>query len=183
MPYDPETSEFVAAEDGSCHNCELLEARLASATMAMNDLQSELIRVLRREKLLEAKLKRQQTESSEGKAARALFRYWVERLGKNRKTCKFGDKRRDAVVARLRDGYTPAYIARAIDGLAEYSYTNAKGVTFDDLELVCRNEVKLERYYRQAEANDAPTLLSEMWLAEFDHTEVADPWTGQDVEE
>src|SRR5690606_31469331 len=114
---------------------------------------------------------RQRDESPEGRVAKALFRYWCARLGKDPKRSKFGEKRKKVVVARLRDGYDPSYIARAIDGLAVGAYTNPEtGVRYDDLELVCRHEVNLERFHRIAEAVNAPTLVNEAWRKEFDPT-------------
>jgi hypothetical protein len=41
-------------------------------------------------------------------------------------------------------------------------------VRYDDLELICRDETKLERFHDLAERVNAPTLISSVWLAEFE---------------
>lgn len=49
-----------------------------------------------------------------------------------------------------------------------------KNVTrYDDLELICRDETKLERFHELAERVNAPTLVGPAWLSEFEgkHTE------------
>ena len=92
--------------------------------------------------------------------ATAISLYYIERLKKG-KGWKFGEKRRKAVVARIKEGYEPEFICRAIDGIAIGANQNRDtGVRYDDLELVCRDEVYLDRFHELAERNNAPTLLT-----------------------
>jgi len=168
--FDPDTGEVRDASptEGECPRCLAHQARAEAIEADLHNVQKELLRVLRSHRALEAELRRQRQESPEGRVARVIFRYWCARLGKNPRRVKFGPKRERAVVGRLRDPYEPSYIARAIDGLAVGAYTNPEtGVRYDDLELVCRNEVNLERYHAIAEATGAPTLISGAWLREF----------------
>jgi hypothetical protein len=135
--------------------------------------------------------------------AKALGRYWITRLDKSKRT-KVKDKRLKAVIDRIRDGYDPSYIARAIDGAAECASTDSREterlalirvmqeairrldeddgkelrdiyreamqnvVRYDDLELICRDETKLERFYDLAERVHARTIVGKAWLDEFE---------------
>lgn len=83
-----------------------------------------------------------------------LFQYWQERTGHQR--AKLDDKRRRKIAARLKDGYSPEEIRQAINGAAKFPYVTAAGRSatgrpnerFDDIELVCRDAVHLERFGR-----------------------------------
>ena len=179
MKFDPDTGEFIDDGDGDgddrdyCNRCATHVARAEALEADIVSAERDLRKARRAIRALEAELKKQREDSPEGRVARALFKYWCARLDKNPKRSKFGEKRQKVVIARLKDGYLPSYIARAIDGLAVGAYTNPDtGLRYDDLELVCRNEVNLERFHRTAEAMDAPTLVGDAWVREF---EGADP--------
>jgi|SRR5579884_2955235 len=124
------------------------------------------IRELRRSNAaLKAQLNRRMLEGSHEKVAKAVAEYYRQRLKKTQ-GWKFGPKRLKVVVDRLKEGYDGLYIARAIDGAVVGAYTNPQtGVRYDDLELVCRDEVKLERFHQIAEANQAMTMVNESWTA------------------
>jgi hypothetical protein len=81
---------------------------------------------------------------------RALFDYWRERCRHPGAKLDNGDTRWQKVGARLREGYTPEQIRKAIDGAAVGAYVNDAGKRFDDLELICRNKVKLEDFIERA---------------------------------
>ena len=145
----------------------------ADVVLALVEAQQDLTRVerdlrgARREiARLKTELTKQRTAGAEGYKAKAIFRYWVQRCGKP-KTTKFGEKRQKVVAARLAE-YDVSYIARAIDGLAVGAYVSPSGKRYDDLELVCRDEVKLESFYEIAERTGAPTNVGPMWLREFE---------------
>lgn len=167
--FDPETGEIHDPRDG-CPDCR--RAALAHAEME-RDLQrvERELRLERREVArLKTELTKQRTQSAEGRVARAIFDYWVARCEKNPKRAVFGEKRQKCVIARLHE-HSPEYIARAIDGLASSSWHRENGQ--DDLELVCRDEVKLEGFYERAERAKAPTLIGPAWVREFGSANVA----------
>ncbi len=88
-----------------------------------------------------------------------LFQYWVARFGKTR--ARFTAERRTAVRARLRDGYTPDDIRRAIDGCKASGFHNGENkenAEYNDLVLICRNGSKLERFRQLAKESGAKPL-------------------------
>lgn len=156
---DPDTGEVSGALTP-------LEQAEAHIRLLENDLHiqiSDNIILKRHLATLKTQLSRQLSEGDEGKIARAISRYYVLRM-KRRKGWVFGPKRQKAVVDRLKEGYTGMFIARAIDGAAVGAYTNpTSGLTYDDLELICRDEVKLERFHAIAEAHEAESLVNAEW--------------------
>lgn len=200
--FDPETGE-VDVQGEPCPNCTRALEERVEAEVALQVVERKLTQSLAQEARLRTELEKQRIATSEGKTARALGRYWVARCGKNRKTTKLGEKRMKAVIARLNEGHTPAFIARAIDGVAEaatvsdaetqrqallrvmhaaiekvdeetaaelraiYREATRSVQVYNDLELVCRDEVKLERFHEIAERIGAPTLVGPAWLKEF----------------
>lgn len=167
MSFDPETGEVKGGGDDSLRpvpEIAQLEARIAMLERDIQLLSQEHINDLRIIASQRTELSRRLTEDDYGKIAKAVARYYAERLKKS-KGWKFGPKRMKVVLERLKEGYEGEFIARAIDGLAVGHYTNPEtGVKYDDLELVCRDETKLERFHQIAEANGAPTLISDEYL-------------------
>ncbi len=81
---------------------------------------------------------------------RRIFEYWQERCSKP--SAKFVPKRRAAVKARLKEGYSEADICQAIDGASRAAYVNPdSGLIYNDLELICRNGPKLESFMSRAQ--------------------------------
>jgi hypothetical protein len=163
---DRETGEILTQREAQCPRCVqeigeklVLQVDLQNAQSKLQDAWREIAR-------LKTELANQQLEAPNIQAAKAIFRYWVARLEKNPKTTKFGEKRRKVVLAMLAN-YEPYYICRAIDGLAVSVYTSPAGKRFDDLELVCRDEVQLENRYELAERVGAPTFWGAAWEREF----------------
>lgn len=81
-----------------------------------------------------------------------VFDYWRTTFGKPSST-KLTDERRNAVRKRLRGGATEAMIRQAIRGCAEsdhHSGLNDRGRAYNDLELICRNDTKLEQFMEMA---------------------------------
>jgi hypothetical protein len=161
---DPGTGEILTQREAQCPRCAqeiqerlITEVNLANTQTKLQDAWREIAR-------LKTELANQQLEAPNIQAAKAIFRYWVARLEKNKKTTKFGEKRRKVVLARLAD-YEAQYICRAIDGLASSDWHRANGKV--DLELVCRDEVKLEEFYERAERVGAPTFWGPAWEREF----------------
>lgn len=86
---------------------------------------------------------------------RALFDYWQTRCrASSSPPPKFTSERRQKLAARLREGYDPDDIRRAIDGAAVGAFVDDKGKRFDDLELICRNGSKLESFMARAVDGD-----------------------------
>jgi hypothetical protein len=80
-----------------------------------------------------------------------VFGHWQKVMG--RQDAKPIDKRRRAVAARLREGYTVEQLKLAVDGCARTPHNmgaNDQHRRFDDLELICRNGAQVERFISNA---------------------------------
>lgn len=82
--------------------------------------------------------------------AQSVFDYWCHRMSKGVQT-KFSPKRRKAVQARIKEGRTVDELKQAIDGCASSPFhmgqgPKSDGTVYDDLELICRNNEKLESF-------------------------------------
>lgn len=80
----------------------------------------------------------------------AVFDYWCYRMNKGSKT-KFSAKRKRLVDARLKEGRSVEDIRQAIDGCASSPFhmglgPKSDGTVYNDLELICRNNEKLEQF-------------------------------------
>jgi hypothetical protein len=136
--------------------------------------QNEIVRQLRVITGLKNLLSDKQDKDPKAVAVKAVGKYYEVRMGVS-KRWKYGDKRQKAVLARLREGRTAEELCRAIDGLAHGAYTNPdSGMRYDDLELVMRNEVNLEKFHRLAQVNNVPTLIGPVWRSVFEGTDVED---------
>jgi hypothetical protein len=168
--FDPTTGEI---NEGRCPDCLVARTEQVQAESDLRAAERELRRVRREVTGLRAELSKQRNNSPEAYRAKAIFRYWKARCGKTERNV-FGEKRQKAVLARLKE-HDAQYIARAIDGAAVGAFVNSLGHKFDDLELICRNEVILERFYEQAERQNVPTLVGPAWIAEFDGSKLGAP--------
>lgn len=86
--------------------------------------------------------------SNRASDVRLLFEFWQEQCGHPQAI--LDAKRRTAIEGRLRDGYTVEQIRTGILGAARAAYVNDAGKRFDDIELVCRNAVKLDSFIDRA---------------------------------
>lgn len=80
-----------------------------------------------------------------------LFGYWQRTSGHHR--AKMTEERIRAIRSRLRDGYSPADIRKAIEGAKESPFhqgENERGQRYDDITLICRNGTTLERFMSYA---------------------------------
>ena len=78
-----------------------------------------------------------------------LFDYWILTIGKDPKKTKLTAKRSKVIEARLKEGYTPEDIAKAIEGCASSEYhmgNNDQGAIYNDIELICRSGEKVENF-------------------------------------
>lgn len=93
-----------------------------------------------------------QTQILKPTKADEVFAYWMLRMEKRGNTA-FDKKRKGAVQARLRDGYSVEDLMQAIDGCAKTPHNtgqNDRGERFDDLELICRNSGQVDRFRQNA---------------------------------
>ena len=72
-----------------------------------------------------------------------VYEHWRSVMGKNG-NAKLTPERQTKIKARLKDGYSPERLKRAIDGCGASDFHRSRG--FDDLTLICRNGSKLEEF-------------------------------------
>ncbi|MDQ3730281.1 MAG: hypothetical protein M3355_11915 [Actinomycetota bacterium] len=106
---------------------------------------------------------RELTKLTEGevvdKDAERVFEAWARATGRDAKRLKFGEKRQQVVKARLRDGYSVEQLIRAVNAVASHPYvvngrrlaSGPEGQRYDELELICRNEVKVDNALKLAD--------------------------------
>lgn len=81
-------------------------------------------------------------------AVRRLFDHWVFMLGKNPKRVALGPERRK-VIGRALQLYEVEVLEMAIEGCAASEWhagENDRGTTYQDIELILRNEAHIERF-------------------------------------
>lgn len=140
----------VAAGDASeCSGCTRWRQRWDALHVDFENLQTELIAKRRIIAALQRELNRQHGAEKFDAEVKELFAYWQETCDHPR--AKLGEKRKKVILARLRDGYTVQQIQTAIDGAARHAFEKA-GKRYDDIELICRDEVKLESFMERAGA-------------------------------
>lgn len=82
----------------------------------------------------------------------AVFSYWQTQRGHER--AKLDDKRKKAIKARLKDGYTVGDLCLAVDGISKSSYhmgQNDSRSVYDDIELICRTAVNVDKFVKLAD--------------------------------
>jgi len=92
---------------------------------------------------------RGETEERESRAEQivVVFDYWCKVM--NKRNAKLSAKRKAKLVARFKEGYSTDDIKRAIDGCASSPFhmgKNDSNRVFDDIELICRDGIKLEQF-------------------------------------
>jgi hypothetical protein len=76
-----------------------------------------------------------------------VFGYWQSFL--NHPKAKLTSERQRAIMGRLKEGYSVEDIKRAINGCKTSSWhmgINDRGQAYNDIELICRNGTKLEKF-------------------------------------
>lgn len=79
--------------------------------------------------------------------AQRLFEYWQVVMKKEK--AKLTSKRKNCILARLREGYSVDQISMAIDGCMSSPYhmgQNDGGTLYNDLTLICRSGDKVESF-------------------------------------
>jgi hypothetical protein len=163
---DPTTGEVLDGEGqrygDECPRCEAHARRSDGLAGDVEGLEREARNLRRKIKVLEAELKEQRQEAPESATVRTIFRRWVSVTGRNPKRVKLGEKREKAILARLREGYTPEDLMRAVDALALAPTTSSSETQRQALLLVMRQAVevlpeeaadKLRATYAQAMKN------------------------------
>lgn len=88
-----------------------------------------------------------------GPQVREVFEHWRQVMHKTLPT-KLDSKRRRAVEARLREGYTVEQLRKAVEGCAATPFNagqNDRGIRYDDLELICRDASHVDRFLESAD--------------------------------
>lgn len=94
--------------------------------------------------------------SARADPVQAVFAYWQQVMAKPQ--ARLDAKRRAAIAARLKDGYTPADLKRAVDGCrasAWHQGHNDRGRAFDDIALICRDATRVEQFLALAAGEQA----------------------------
>ena len=99
---------------------------------------------------------------------REVFDYWREVMGHPDAKLKAGSKRARAIRARLKDGYTVEQLKQAVDGCRASPHhrgQNATGTVYDDLELICRDDVHVEQFMAKANGKRMSALdaIDDQW--------------------
>jgi hypothetical protein len=136
----------------SCESCTREKARFQALVVDFENLQAELVAKRREIGRLRGELTKQRQSSPEHQSVQAVFDHWRAECGHDK--AKLGEKRAAVVRARLRDNFTEDQLLRAVDGVAMFPFVvngqrRAKGKPdqrYDDLELICRNEVNVEKF-------------------------------------
>jgi hypothetical protein len=87
-----------------------------------------------------------------------VFEHWVRVFNKNARSV-FKGKRAANVRARLKDKYTVDQLKTAVEGCKlspHHQGQNPEGTVYDDLELICRDPSKVDRFIAIATASAAP---------------------------
>lgn len=82
-----------------------------------------------------------------------VFEHW-RRVMRKSASARYSDERREAVEDRLKDGFTPEQLCRAVDGCAASPWhmgQNDRGKAFNDLELICRDTKRVEGFIEAAD--------------------------------
>lgn len=134
-----------------CSGCTRLRQQLDAALLDAENLEVDLRVMRRRLRNAENQLKQQRKEDKLDTEIHDVFAYWVARCSKDRERTILGEKRYKAVHGRLKEGHTVDDLKEAIDGAAVDAYVSEKGIRYDDLELICRDEVKVQAFRKRAQ--------------------------------
>ncbi len=138
------------------------EERRREERKEVNGPDGEITKEIHRHRILSSKL---DDASVRVKAAIAVsaalqgqhvFDHWKEVM--NHPRAIFGKKRKSAVMARLKEGYTEEQLNRAIDGCKCSAYhqgDNKDHTVYDDLELICRHETHVDKFIAYLERQES----------------------------
>lgn len=148
---DPTSGEILGTEDApECSRCAAYRQLAVNLEIDLKNIERDLRSLRRRATQAENELKRQLEEAPETKTVNNIFRYWLRVTGRDSKRYKLDEKRRKAVITRLRENRDESEIYKAIDGVMLSTWHRENGVT--DLEFICRTAGSLEQFRDLAEA-------------------------------
>lgn len=110
----------------------------------------------RKDKKRQDKTRTLSSSSGDGRVSE-VFDYWISVMGKPA-SVKLNSKRRRAVQARFKEGYSVEDIKRAIDGCRASAWhmgDNDRKKPFNDLELICRDGTRLEGFAERPVKSDS----------------------------
>jgi hypothetical protein len=158
--FDPETGLLFEDEDEGAESgpdqvptdtVARLEWELSRVRLDHAGSEREVRRLRRENGALRKELEEKHENSAKRPVAQAIFDLWVELSGRDSRT-KLGEKRVKALYARIGEGFDDLdYWRVAIEGFVVGHNVSANGKHYDDLELLARNEVNLERFHREGE--------------------------------
>jgi len=96
------------------------------------------------------------TVEPDGPTAR-IFAYWQQIMEKPR--AQLDAKRKKAITGRLKDGYTPEQLCKAIDGCRKDPFSmgkNDRSTLYNDIELICRDGPRVDKFIAHA---DKPNVI------------------------
>lgn len=96
--------------------------------------------------------------SGEPDPVRQVFDHWIEVMGKNPKTTKMASKRKTKIEKALK-AYGLENVKKAIDGCRANPFNmgdNQEGKRYNDIELILRDEVRIERFMELADSPPKP---------------------------
>lgn len=103
------------------------------------------------------------TVEPDGPTAR-IFAYWQQIMEKPR--AQLDAKRKKAIAGRLKDGYTPEQLCKAIDGCRKDPFSmgkNDRSTLYNDIELICRDGPRVDKFIAHADKSDViPGIDSRM---------------------
>jgi hypothetical protein len=79
--------------------------------------------------------------------AEVVFKFWQKVMGKSR--ARINKKRQKAITDRIKEGYVGEDFKDAILGCRKSDFhmgNNDRGKTYNDIELICRDGVNLEKF-------------------------------------
>jgi hypothetical protein len=132
-----------------CSGCSRWKQRFDALMVDLENLQTDVLAKNRQITALKAELTRAHNEQVAEEKVQEVFDYW--RKACNHPRAKLGDTRHKAIRGRLREGYSIPALKLAIDGAKVGAFVS-DGKRYDDIELICRDEVKVEAFIAKGEA-------------------------------
>jgi len=81
-----------------------------------------------------------------------VFDHWKKTMGHEKAV--LGEKRKKAILARIKDGYSVETLCQAIDGCRASPFhmgDNKDGTVYDELGLICRDSAQVDKFCKLAE--------------------------------
>lgn len=138
----------MSADESTNHTCDNASCawrrRFDSIVIDLQNAEVDLLAKRREVASLKSEMKKLRGEVKYAEQIDAVFNYWRVRC--KHPKARLGEKRKKVIAARLREGFTVEDIQIACDGAARFAFRNDHGEAFDDIELICRDETKLEAF-------------------------------------